>query len=251
MAKNSNKFDLNKGSGKKFDLNKANGNKFDLSKDSENEFDLSKEETEVITPATPNDTTSTSESKKKESSTTTATSNDTTSTSEPNKSKLMYIIGALILIALLIWGISKCGGTDSVEPDDPNVPAQETIATPSDEPTTTTPAVEETPETPATGSDEVIDSTEGSSTSETTQTPVTSEETTAPSAPVQQEVSDVARPTEETRNAPVTTANIEQKALQVIRGDFGNGQTRKNNLGSEYDAIQQHVNELYRKGLVD
>jgi hypothetical protein len=96
----------------------------------------------------------------------------------------------------------------------------------------------------------VIDSTEEVSTPTTTTTPATSEETTATNAPVQEEVATVARPTE-THNAPVTSATIEQKALQVIRGDFGNGQTRRNNLGVEYDAIQQHVNELYRKGLVD
>lgn len=43
---------------------------------------------------------------------------------------------------------------------------------------------------------------------------------------------------------------IEEKALLVIRGDFGNGDERKEKLGSEYSAIQNKVNEMYAKGLV-
>ena len=36
----------------------------------------------------------------------------------------------------------------------------------------------------------------------------------------------------------------------VIRGDFGNGEERKNKLGSEYTVIQNRVNEMYDLGLV-
>lgn len=43
---------------------------------------------------------------------------------------------------------------------------------------------------------------------------------------------------------------IEAKALQVIRGDFGNGLERKERLGSDYAVIQSKVNDMYRKGLV-
>lgn len=41
---------------------------------------------------------------------------------------------------------------------------------------------------------------------------------------------------------------IDEKAKQVIRGDFGNGIDRKNALSSEYRAIQRRVNEMYRNG---
>ena len=41
--------------------------------------------------------------------------------------------------------------------------------------------------------------------------------------------------------------SIEDKANQVIRGDFGNGAERKTALGSEYDAIQTKVNEIYKQ----
>lgn len=43
---------------------------------------------------------------------------------------------------------------------------------------------------------------------------------------------------------------VEKKALSVIRGNYGNGEERKNKLGTEYQIIQDKVNEMYRKGLV-
>lgn len=44
--------------------------------------------------------------------------------------------------------------------------------------------------------------------------------------------------------------DVEENARRVIRGDFGNGQTRKDKLGSSYSEIQGRVNEMYRQGLV-
>ena len=48
----------------------------------------------------------------------------------------------------------------------------------------------------------------------------------------------------------LSSANLEQKAIAVIRGDFGNGLERKQKLGDEYTSIQNRVNEMYRQGLV-
>lgn len=51
--------------------------------------------------------------------------------------------------------------------------------------------------------------------------------------------------------APIADAStVESKAKEVIRGKYGNGQTRKDNLGASYGEIQSKVNEMYRKGLV-
>lgn len=44
--------------------------------------------------------------------------------------------------------------------------------------------------------------------------------------------------------------DVETNARRVIRGDFGNGQVRKDRLGSSYSEIQSRVNEMYRQGLV-
>ena len=43
---------------------------------------------------------------------------------------------------------------------------------------------------------------------------------------------------------------LEEKAKQVIRGDFGNGIERKNALGEDYRQIQDKVNELYKNGTI-
>lgn len=44
--------------------------------------------------------------------------------------------------------------------------------------------------------------------------------------------------------------DVEENARRVIRGDFGNGQTRKDKLGTSYSEVQGRVNEMYRQGLV-
>lgn len=46
----------------------------------------------------------------------------------------------------------------------------------------------------------------------------------------------------------LTDENLDKLALSVIRGNFGNGQTRKDLLGEDYDKIQSRVNELMKSG---
>lgn len=43
-------------------------------------------------------------------------------------------------------------------------------------------------------------------------------------------------------------SNIETEALKVIRGNYGNNPERIKNLGSNYQSIQNRVNELKRQG---
>ena len=50
-------------------------------------------------------------------------------------------------------------------------------------------------------------------------------------------------------SAPVSE-DVEENARRVIRGEFGNGQVRKDKLGAAYSEIQGKVNEMYRQGLV-
>lgn len=50
-------------------------------------------------------------------------------------------------------------------------------------------------------------------------------------------------------SAPIG-GDVAENAKRVIRGDFGNGQERKDKLGSAYAEIQSKVNEMYRQGLV-
>ncbi len=59
-------------------------------------------------------------------------------------------------------------------------------------------------------------------------------------------------PSSETAAAPQSqsTGTVEDEARQVIRGVYGNGFVRKQNLGNRYAEIQGKVNEMYRNGQV-
>lgn len=45
----------------------------------------------------------------------------------------------------------------------------------------------------------------------------------------------------------LTAAEIEALALATIRGDFGNGATRRANLGAKYDVVMTRVNAIYEE----
>lgn len=54
------------------------------------------------------------------------------------------------------------------------------------------------------------------------------------------------------QNAPHLTnisENIEQEALNVIRGDYGNVPERRERLGYKYQEIQNRVNQLKKEGV--
>jgi hypothetical protein len=45
------------------------------------------------------------------------------------------------------------------------------------------------------------------------------------------------------------SGDVEAEAMKVIRGIYGDGEERKEKLGSNYQTIQTRVNELKRKGV--
>ncbi len=61
------------------------------------------------------------------------------------------------------------------------------------------------------------------------------------------DVSDISKPKSETN---VPSGSVEETANEVIKGIYGNGDVRKNKLGSRYQEVQNRVNEMYRQGLV-
>lgn len=46
----------------------------------------------------------------------------------------------------------------------------------------------------------------------------------------------------------LSDSDIEKLALEGIRGNFGNGQQRKDNLGAHYQQVQDRINEIMRSG---
>jgi hypothetical protein len=131
----------------------------------------------------------------------------------------------LLLLALVVIVVIFCVKNYSSNSDENTTiePSGMTV-----EPPATVPAEE----TQNTGGEDVTD--------------VTDEETTV-SQPETTPVSPPPTASPVTDKAPVS-GSIEEKAKRVIRGDFGNGAERINNLGSEYNAIQSKVNEMYRNG---
>jgi hypothetical protein len=193
---------------------------------------------------------------------------------EPEKkSNTGKIIGGVAAAAAILAGVYFFGikGDDKTS-DDVNPPTEQ-VAQAGDvtqpEATSPTDASEEgTAEEKGTVSDapETVSPTEASETpaktgKEQSQTPAQPEEkkadkpsSVAPSAtkPVQQTQSPKNNATATqiaSASAPIG-GDVVENAKRVIRGDFGNGQERKDKLGSAYAEIQSKVNEMYRQGLV-
>ena len=193
---------------------------------------------------------------------------------EPEKkSNTGKIIGGVAAAAAILAGVYFFGikGDDKTG-DDVNPPTEQVAQAGDDtqpEATSPTDASEEgTAEEKGTVSDapETVSPTEASETpaktgKEQSQTPAQPEEkkadkpsSVAPSAtkPVQQTQSPKNNATATqiaSASAPIG-GDVVENAKRVIRGDFGNGQERKDKLGSAYAEIQSKVNEMYRQGLV-
>ena len=73
--------------------------------------------------------------------------------------------------------------------------------------------------------------------------------TTEPAKPTSQPTSTV-QPTTPAVQPATLSGTLEEKAKEVIRGNYGNGEVRKQKLGDQYAEIQSKVNEMYRNGLV-
>lgn len=88
--------------------------------------------------------------------------------------------------------------------------------------------------------------------SEVTENELVEEQTTSsvPEAeiPKEQVKQEVARPNPATQPINVSD-NIEQEAMNVIRGDYGNVPERREKLGSKYQEIQNRVNQLKKEGV--
>lgn len=181
------------------------------------------------------------------------------------KSNADKVVGGIIATAAILAGIyflgikdkNNCDTTieqvvqtaDSQESENPNTSgiSEETNA---DDAANTTDAVTAKPsevsETPATTVNDNA-STPTKVDKKKADKPSTSET----SAPQQTKPAHAHQPSTSTAVVPtMVNGDVEENARRVIRGDFGNGQTRKDKLGTSYSEIQRRVNEMYRQGLV-
>ena len=208
----------------KFQLNKGTDHGFDISKGGKRKFDLTKDVDEpVVAPtAEPQPT---------------APGNSVKPTPEPEEKKngkWFWVILAIIVIIFLVWWLLPGKSTDS-------------------EPIVEEGTIEEVT-TPAENTEEVSNESEIPAVGDAVEKNANNDESSNPSESIVNtpEITPVATQTTNnvvTNNAPSVVSNdVEVEALKVIRGEYGIGQERKNRLGNKYDAIQQRVNELKRKG---
>ncbi len=174
---------------------------------------------------------------------------------------------AAIIAGVYFFGV-KGGdesGTDSGTPSTVQVAQAGETAQP--EATTQT----DVPEEGTTEGDNVVANTpDASSPTENSETPVAGND--APTTPKSEDkqseepasnATSTSKPVQQTPSKQIEATNnkiaassapigddVVENAKRVLRGDFGNGQERKDKLGSAYSEIQSMVNEMYRKGLV-
>lgn len=139
-------------------------------------------------------------------------------------SKLKWIVSGIVLIAVLLGGYAYYNNTNEYEDRE----TQTALTNVSD-------------------NKEQADSTETSGKENPTEDEQEKNEGTppqnAPDVSIKKDVN-----AGERSERPM--GSVEEKARQVIRGNYGNGQVRKDKLGDEYQTIQDMVNEMYRNGSV-
>jgi len=193
-------------------------------------------------------------------------------TPEPGKSNTGKIVGGIAAAAAILAGVYFFGikgddksGTDAGTPPTEQVAQAGETAQPEATTQTNVPedgtteeanAVSNTPEAskPTDNSETSVAGNVAPTTpkSEGKQSETPASNAPSSSKPVQQTPSkqiDVTKNKIAAASAPIG-GDVVENAKRVIRGDFGNGQERKDKLGSAYSEIQSKVNEMYRQGLV-
>lgn len=159
-----------------------------------------------------------------------------------NKRNLWIFLGIVVLAAILLFVFVGKGKESSVQT---NV-AQNHVTAKADsiQAAKTEEAAEKVDSTNVEKTDNTLKEEPAKATTEMPSSETNSKQGSKP---------DVVKEEKKTQTSSVQSINgsLEQKAIAVIRGTYGNGLERKQKLGDEYTVIQNKVNEMYRKGLVD
>lgn len=172
---------------------------------------------------------------------------------------------AAVVVALLAAGgvyfVRQCGDdrTPSVatagQNDSVVVDSAPAAASPSGE---AAPAANGNAETTAAPTGETSSAKAGGETHSAAAAPATSASTapasaaaptkaaSASNAPASASSTSTSAPTTAAAPAQAPTGSVEQTAREVMRGVYGNGQVRKDQLGSRYAKVQRRVNQIYR-----
>lgn len=159
----------------------------------------------------------------------------------------MWVVALIVVAVIAFFGYKSCSGSEIAKPgndkdsisvvsDSTQTEKDDTVGT--EKPESTDDGVAK--ESQDNGSETDIPATSNSQTngaevSKLDQKPVES----VSSAPTS-----IDKPVAQTASV---SGSVEEKARQVIRGDYGKGQERKDKLGAAYTEIQGKVNEIYRQ----
>lgn len=170
-----------------------------------------------------------------------------------SKSKIYGGIAAAVVAGLLCYGVYSYFSSSDKQQNDGSTTQVEKVPGTSNEKDNTDTSSVETAGTPETETANSGDSANDESVT-TSEPDVTSAEATSPlSEPKQDGETKPTEPSKATTTVaqPATlSGSLEEKAKEVIRGNYGNGEVRKQKLGEQYSEIQSKVNEMYRNGQV-
>ena len=157
-----------------------------------------------------------------------------------NKGKhvLSLVVGLAVVAAIGFAAFRGCNSNSSQPVDEPVVDTvmdeQPTAPTDSTQRADSTQLGGGDQDTPASAPNEVQPQNETANAA----TPSAQPETSTPSTP-------------SATKAATPSKDVDAEVQKVLRGDYGNGQERKDKLGSSYTKIQRAVNRYYRsKGLL-
>lgn len=216
--KSTRKFNLEKPVERQFDVEKHEKRQFDVEKTAKRHFDIEK--------GSDNDSTPNVNSVDNQPQVQQPENSDKTGGGRKLGAIIVVVVVAVVAAFVALRG---CNSSDE----------NATPTTPNTEFADSTQA--EKPDTASNAADSVANTEAGQ--------PQPAADNVAPSAePVAASTGEAAAPAVESRtSAPEANASsIEEKAKQVWRGDYGVGAERKAKLGSEYNAVQRRVNEMYR-----
>ena len=179
------------------------------------------------------------------------------------KSKIFKGIAAAALVCLLGYGAYSYFNSSDEKTDDITTEVVEGTTDTSNEGDSKGKNNDQTVETPEAESADAGNSADGEETASPAQEETSPEVSSSKDNSKQNVPAKPAEPTKAT-NQPTKTVQpttpavqpatlsgtLEEKAREVIRGNYGNGEVRKQKLGDQYAEIQGKVNEMYRNGLV-
>ena len=175
-----------------------------------------------------------------------------------NNGKWLWIILVILIVILVLWWLFMNKTSDpQLEADAEvteqiTVPTDETIENPTDE-VTAEPGDATTGKSalPTEATENTAQGQDAGQTDPVTTTSAQAESTPAPatSTPSATAANSAAVTAGNSTSASNVSNDIEAEAMKVIRGVYGDGQTRKQKLGERYTAIQKRVNEMTREGL--